>query len=148
MKFVYPAHESAINRVCSRSIRPALPTDASQAFAAAAGAAAGAAVGGVTSFALSPELPLSPDPELPDPASEEPVPEEAAGADESPLSPAAPGFADEYPSLYHPPPLNEMAAAVIVRSRFPPQCGQTVRSASENFWIFSVRRWQAVHSYS
>jgi hypothetical protein len=50
--------------------------------------------------------------------------------------------------LYQPPPLNEIAAAVIVRSSGPPQCGQTVNSGSENLWIFSVRRWQEVHSYS
>jgi hypothetical protein len=55
----------------------------------AAGAAAGDALGGVTSFALSPELPLSPDPEALDPAFPEPASEDAAGAEESPLAPAA-----------------------------------------------------------
>lgn len=62
---------------------------AAQAFAGAAGAAAGAALGAVTTFALSPELPLSLDPEALDPASVDPVPEEAAGADESPPPPGA-----------------------------------------------------------
>ena len=36
----------------------------------------------------------------------------------------------------------------MVRSKGPLQWGQMVSSASENFWIFSVRRWQVVHSYS
>ena len=36
----------------------------------------------------------------------------------------------------------------MTRSSWPLQWGQTVISVSENFWIFSVRLWQAVHSYS
>lgn len=67
--------------------------DAAQAFVVAAGAAAGEALGVGTSFALSPELLLSPDPEALDPASAEPESEEAAAAEESPLPPAA-GLAD------------------------------------------------------
>jgi hypothetical protein len=60
---------------------------------------------------------------------------EAAESDDSAFDspPLAAGFTEAYPSLYQPPPLNEMAAAVIVRSSGPPQVGQTVRSASENF---------------
>jgi hypothetical protein len=50
--------------------------------------------------------------------------------------------------LYQPPPANENAGALIVRSNAPPQCGHTVSSGSLNFWIFSVRLWQARHSYS
>ena len=58
------------------------------------------------------------------------------------LEPAAPaGLGEEYRSLYHPEPLNWIAGAVTVRSKTPPQCGQVVRGASENFWIFSTRRW-------
>lgn len=60
----------------------------------------------------------------------------------------AAGFAEEYRSLYQPEPLNWMAGAVSVRSRVPPQCGQVVSSGSENFWIFSVRRWHCWHWYS
>jgi hypothetical protein len=41
--------------------------------------------------------------------------------------------------LNQPPPLNDMDAAVMVRSSGPPQEGQMVWSASEYFWIFSVR---------
>ena len=59
-----------------------------------------------------------------------------------------PGFAFPYPSANQPPPLNEIAGADITRSSSPPHFGQTVISGSENFWIFSVRLWQAVHSYS
>jgi hypothetical protein len=102
----------------------------------------------VTIFALSPELPLLLSPEELDSPLEEPASEEAAGAAESPLPLGASGLAEAYPSLYQPPPLNDMAAAVMVRSSCPPQCGHNVRSASEYFWIFSVRRWQEVHSYS
>jgi hypothetical protein len=58
------------------------------------------------------------------------------------------GFADEYRSLYHPPPLNWIAGAVSVRSIRPPQCGHSVSGASANFWIFSVRRRHSWHSYS
>ncbi len=118
----------------------------------------GAALGVATTFALSPELPPSLDPDPPAPASADPDadpdpdPEPALEVAPSPPldspPPDAPGFTDEYPSLYQPPPLNEIAAAVIVRSSLPPHCGQTVRSASENFWIFSIRRWHPVHSYS
>ncbi len=36
----------------------------------------------------------------------------------------------------------------MTRLSAPPQCGQVVISGSENFWIFSVCLWQAVHSYS
>jgi hypothetical protein len=38
-----------------------------------------------------------------------------------------------YPSLYHPPPLKEMAAAEMTRVSSPPQCGHCVISGSENF---------------
>ncbi len=51
----------------------------------------------------------------------------------SPLSPLAAGFADPYPSAYHPPPFSENAGAVITRLTAPPQCGQVVISGSENF---------------
>ncbi len=64
------------------------------------------------------------------------------------LDPAAAGFALPYPSANQPPPLNEIAGAEITRSNAPPHFGQIVISGSENFWIFSVRLWQAVHSYS
>jgi hypothetical protein len=64
------------------------------------------------------------------------------------LSPPDFGLALPYPSAYHPPPLKETAGAEMTRSRGPLQKGQTVISASENFCIFSVCRWQAVHSYS
>ena len=63
----------------------------------------------------------------------------AAGA-ASPVL-AAGGLGEEYRSLYHPAPLNWIAGAVMVRPKTPPQCGQVVSSGSENFWIFSVRRW-------
>ena len=67
----------------------------------------------------------------------------AAGAASEPESPpdGAGGFAEPYPSLYHPPPAKWTAGAVMVRSSSPAQKGQTVISTSENFWIFSVRRW-------
>jgi hypothetical protein len=52
-------------------------------------------------------------------------------------------LAEEYKSLYQPPPAKLKAGAVIVRSNAPPQCGQTVSSGSENFNIFSMRRWHA-----
>lgn len=65
-----------------------------------------------------------------------------------PLLLAAAGFGDEYRSLYHPLPLNCTAGAVSVRSSSPPQCGQTVNSGSENFWIFSVWRPHWRHWYS
>jgi hypothetical protein len=71
---------------------------------------------------------------------------ESDGPDAS-EAPAA-GFAFPYPSANHPPPLNAIAGAVITRSSTPPHFGQTVISGSENFCIFSVRLWQAVHSYS
>lgn len=58
------------------------------------------------------------------------------------------GFAEEYRSLYHPPPLKWAAGAVRVRSIRPLQCGHTVNGASANFWIFSVRRPHSLHSYS
>ena len=61
---------------------------------------------------------------------------------------AADGFFEPYPSANQPPPLNCIAGAEITRSSLPPQCGHTVISASENFWIFSVRLWHCVHSYS
>jgi len=64
------------------------------------------------------------------------------------LLPEAAGLAEEYRSLYQPPPWKLKAAAVMVRSSRPPQCGHTVSSASLYFWIFSMRRWQVVHSYS
>jgi len=62
--------------------------------------------------------------------------------------PAAAGFAEPYPSAYQPPPFSEKAGAESTRASAPPQCGQAVISGSENFWIFSVLRWQAEHSYS
>ena len=58
------------------------------------------------------------------------------------------GLAEAYPSAYQPPPLRAKAGAVMTRFNSPLQCGQTVISGSENFWIFSVWRWQARHSYS
>jgi len=58
------------------------------------------------------------------------------------------GLALPYPSAYQPPPLKATAGAERTRSRGSLQKGQTVISGSENFCIFSVRRWQAVHSYS
>lgn len=65
------------------------------------------------------------------------------------LLPAVPaGLGEEYRSLYHPEPLNWIAGAVRVRSRVPPQWGQVVRGASENFWIFSTRRLHCWHWYS
>ena len=75
-------------------------------------------------------------------------PPPAAGAAVSPdfSVPAGPG--EEYRSLYHPEPLNWIAGAVRVRSRAPPQCGQVVSGASENFWIFSTRRLHCWHWYS
>ena len=100
-----------------------------------AGAAAGAdavAAGAVSAFAAGVPPALSP----------------AAAWLELPSPELAGGLADEYKSLYQPEPLNCTAGAVKVRSSVPPQCGHTVSSASENFWIFSVRRWQAVHWYS
>lgn len=72
----------------------------------------------------------------------------AESADAPAFAPAAAGLADEYKSLYQPPPLKETAAAVTVRSIAPAQWGQTVSGASENFWIFSTRRPHCRHSYS
>lgn len=84
--------------------------------------------------------------------------DEAAGADslEGPVlagvsllaSPELFGFALEYKSEYHPPPLKLTAGAESTRSRCPLQCGQIVISGSENFCLFSVRSWHCVHSYS
>jgi hypothetical protein len=80
-------------------------------------------------------------------AEESPLVEPAAGAvADSP--PAGAGFAEPYPSAYQPPPLSEKAGAESTRTNTPPQCGHVVISGSENFWIFSVLRWQAEHSYS
>ncbi len=80
------------------------------------------------------------------------APSLAAGVDDPSLVPpsldAAAGLAEPYPSAYQPPPFNENAGAEMTRFSAPPQCGQVVISGSENFWIFSVWRWQAVHSYS
>ena len=107
-------------------------------------------------FAASPELDPEPDPPEPEPSElDAPEPSEL-DAPELPdpepesaeLPPLAVGLTDEYRSLYQPPPLNCTFGAVNVRSRCSPQCGQMVNSTSENFWIFSVRRWQVVHSYS
>ncbi len=67
--------------------------------------------------------------------------------DDSPDELAA-GLAEPYPSAYQPPPFSENAGAEMTRFSDPPQCGQIVISGSENFWIFSVCLWQAVHSYS
>ena len=72
----------------------------------------------------------------------------AAGFAASPDAFAAAGFADEYRSLYHPPPEKCTAGAFSVRSSAPPQCGHAVSSGSENFWIFSVRRPHCWHWYS
>ena len=88
---------------------------------------------GLLSAVPPPELPASP---------------ELAAAEPSDEAPAATGFADEYRSLYQPDPLNCTAAAVKVRFNEPPQCGQVVKGASENFWIFSTRRWHCWHWYS
>ncbi len=55
------------------------------------------------------------------------------------LSPAAFGFALEYRSEYHPPPLKLTAGTESTRSRCPLQCGQIVISGSENFCLLSVR---------
>lgn len=80
-------------------------------------------------------------------AAESPPVELAAGAE--PVSPAAAaGFAEPYPSAYQPPPLSAKAGAESTRVNAPPQCGHVVISGSENFWIFSILRWQAEHSYS
>jgi hypothetical protein len=98
---------------------------------AAAGAVAGVVEVAVDELSLLLELPLLVDlPELPLPWLEDF------------------GLALPYPSAYHPPPLKETAGAERTRSSLPAQWGQTVISGSENFWIFSVWRWQAVHSYS
>ena len=70
----------------------------------------------------------------------------AAGLD--PFEDEADGLAEEYRSLYQPPPENCTAGAWSRRSSFPLQSGQVVSSGSENFWIFSRRRRQAWHSYS
>lgn len=97
--------------------------------------------------------------ELPDEAP--PEPGEAPPEDAPPESPLleepeelaasdlpAGFFAEEYRSAYQPPPLNDTAGALSTRSSLPPQCGHTVISGSENFWIFSTRLWHAAHSYS
>jgi hypothetical protein len=102
----------------------------------AAGAAAGAADGVAGALELSVEGLLSELPPL--------LPSELPPS----LDPAALGFALPYPSAYQPPPLKAIAGAEMTRSRPPPQLGQIVISGSENFWIFSVCLWQAVHSYS
>jgi len=60
----------------------------------------------------------------------------------------ADGLALPYPSAYQPPPLKAIAGAEMTRSSRPPQCGQTVISVSENFWIFSVWSLHSLHSYS
>jgi hypothetical protein len=110
------------------------------------GAAAAAGVDPLDAAAGDPSLlepDVSPDPD-PDPDSD------PAELPDSPLlsPPLAPGFALPYPSAYQPPPLKLIAGAEITRSSEPPQKGQTVISASENFWIFSVWRLHCLHSYS
>jgi hypothetical protein len=104
-------------------------------FAAGAGAADG--VAGVPELSVEGLLSELPTP-VPAPPSELPLS----------LDPAAFGFAFPYPSAYQPPPLKAIAGAEMTRSNGPPQLGQIVISGSENFWIFSVCLWQAVHSYS
>lgn len=72
------------------------------------------------------------------------VVEEDDSAEEEALAAPPDFFApdEEYRSAYQPPPLNCTAGAEIVFSRRPPQCGHSVKGASENFWIFSTLRWQ------
>ncbi len=103
-----------------------------------AGAAAGGAAPPSPAGLLLSLVEESPDEESPD---------EESPDEDSPL-PEFADLADEYKSLYQPPPLKLIAGAVSTRSSIPPQCGQTVISVSENFWIFSVCLWHNVHSYS
>jgi hypothetical protein len=51
--------------------------------------------------------------------------------------------------MYQPVPLNWIAGEEIRRRTGPPQSGQVVSVASENFWITSNRRPPSFsHSYS
>jgi hypothetical protein len=90
--------------------------------------------------ALPPVVPAPDDP----PESDEPEDPEAAPL----LSLEAFGFALEYKSAYHPPPLKLTAGAESTLSKCPLQCGQIVISGSENFCLLSVLSWHCVHSYS